>query len=205
MAVFSKYIDLAMQKYDENGLSKTIISRVILCAAICAYTFKTTYPLFGKQFVNKNNVEHTCKNYNRTLYKELNEKIVNATEYEDSKLAEAEKLIIATQLKRQSLHLEPGLNKEFVLQLRKLIKIIVPKVICYESGLLIVHTLCLISRTFLSIYVAALEGAIVKFIVQKDVKQFVIVLLKWFGIAIPATFINSMIRFLESKLSLAFR
>ncbi|XP_053968108.1 ATP-binding cassette sub-family D member 1 isoform X5 [Anastrepha ludens] len=52
---------------------------------------------------------------------------------------------------------------------------------------------------------SALEGAIVKFIVRKDVKQFGIILLKWFGIAIPATFINSMIRFLESKLSLSFR
>ncbi|XP_050339564.1 ATP-binding cassette sub-family D member isoform X3 [Bactrocera neohumeralis] len=205
MAIFSKYIDLAMQKYDENGLSKTTISRVILCAAVCAYTFKTTYPLFGKQFVNKNNVEDAYKNNNRTSYMELNDHIVNTTVNEDSKLAEAEKLIIAKQLKQKSLHIEPGLNEEFVLQLRKLIKIIVPKVLCYESGLLIVHTLCLISRTFLSIYVAALEGAIVKFIVRKDLKRFVIVLLKWFGIAIPATFINSMIRFLESKLSLAFR
>lgn len=205
MVVFSKYIDLAVQKYDELDLSKTTISNLVLGAAICAYTFKITYPLFGKRYVNKKNADHAYKTNNRTLYAELNDEIVNTAEDEDSKLAQAEKLVIANQLKRQASHLEPGLNKEFILQLRKLIKIIIPKVLCYETGLLIVHTLCLISRTFLSIYVAALEGAIVKFIVRKDVKQFIIVLLKWFGIAIPATFINSMIRFLESKLSLAFR
>lgn len=205
MVVFSKYIDLAVQKYDKNGLSKTVISNVILGAAICAYTFKITYPLFGKQYLNKKPNEHTHKNNDCSSYTEFNDEMLNTTEDEDSKLAEAEKLVIAKELKKQASHLEPGLNKEFVLQLRKLIKIVIPKCLCYESGLLIVHTLCLISRTFLSIYVAALEGAIVKFIVRKDVKQFAIVLLKWFGIAIPATFINSMIRFLESKLSLAFR
>lgn len=28
---------------------------------------------------------------------------------------------------------------------------------------------------------------------------------KWFGVAVPATYVNSMIKFLESKLSIAFR
>jgi len=125
---------------------------------------------------------------------------------EDSKLAEAEKLLVAQQLKKKSNNfIEPGLNKEFLKQLKMLAKIMVPQTFCYETGLLSIHTFCLISRTFLSIYVAALEGALVKFIVRKDVKEFALVLLKWFGIAIPATFVNSMIRFLESKLALAFR
>ncbi|XP_053968105.1 ATP-binding cassette sub-family D member 1 isoform X2 [Anastrepha ludens] len=184
MVVLSKYIDLAVQKYDESGLSKTSISNVIIGAAICAYTFKLTYSLI-----------------------DLDEDVsITPTDDEDSKFAEVEKLLVAKQLKRHNnARLEPGLNKEFIQQISKLLKIMIPKCVCYETGLLIVHTLCLISRTFLSIYVAALEGAIVKFIVRKDVKQFGIILLKWFGIAIPATFINSMIRFLESKLSLSFR
>lgn len=116
-------------------------------------------------------------------------------------IAKAEKLLAKTKRKPTNI----GLNKEFVMQLKQLILIMIPNLVCREIGLLSVHTLCLISRTFLSIYVASMEGAIVKYIVRKDIKNFLIMLMKWFGIAIPATFINSMIRYLECKLALAFR
>ncbi|CAH4036643.1 unnamed protein product [Pieris brassicae] len=99
----------------------------------------------------------------------------------------------------------PGLNLEFLRQIVSLAKIMVPGFRSHEVALLSVHTLCLFSRTFLSIYVASLEGSIVKHIVQKDMKAFAALLLQWFGIAVPATFINSMIRYLEGRLALAFR
>ncbi|XP_045507506.1 ATP-binding cassette sub-family D member [Colias croceus] len=99
----------------------------------------------------------------------------------------------------------PGLNLEFLRQLISLAKIMVPGFRSHEVALLTVHTLCLFSRTFLSIYVASLEGSIVKHIVQKDMRAFAALLLQWFGIAVPATFINSMIRYLEGRLALAFR
>ncbi|XP_028044341.1 ATP-binding cassette sub-family D member 2 [Bombyx mandarina] len=99
----------------------------------------------------------------------------------------------------------PGLNLEFLRQLISLARIMVPGFRSHEVALLTAHTLCLFSRTFLSIYVASLEGSIVKHIVQKDMRSFSSLLMQWFGIAIPATFINSMIRYLESRLALAFR
>ncbi|XP_059047224.1 ATP-binding cassette sub-family D member 1 [Achroia grisella] len=99
----------------------------------------------------------------------------------------------------------PGLNLEFLRQLGTLARIMVPGFRSHEVALLSAHTLCLFSRTFLSIYVASLEGSIVRHIVQKDMRRFAALLLQWFGIAIPATFINSMIRYLESRLALAFR
>lgn len=98
-----------------------------------------------------------------------------------------------------------NVNKQFFKQLRTLLRIIIPSIASKEFALLVMHTLSLISRTFLSLYVAKLDGSIVKTIVQKDVKSFGLMLSLWLGIAIPATFVNSLIRFLESQLALAFR
>ena len=70
----------------------------------------------------------------------------------------------------------------------------IPGIWCYEAGLLSLHTLVLVIRTFLSIYVARLEGKMVKHIVKKDVTTFVLLLTTWFGVAVPATFVNSLIR-----------
>lgn len=54
----------------------------------------------------------------------------------------------------------PGLNLEFLKQLISLAKIMVPGFRSHEVALLSAHTMCLFSRTFLSIYVASLEGSI---------------------------------------------
>jgi len=197
MSVLSKYVDRIAEKCEHNGLTKHAFSYALVTSAILALTVKVTIP-YAKS-------GNTQKGKHKGNNGALTPSETDISE-EDSKLAEAEKLLVAQQLKKKSNNfIEPGLNKEFLKQLKMLAKIMVPQTFCYETGLLSIHTFCLISRTFLSIYVAALEGALVKFIVRKDVKEFALVLLKWFGIAIPATFVNSMIRFLESKLALAFR
>ncbi|XP_014244629.1 ATP-binding cassette sub-family D member 2 [Cimex lectularius] len=99
----------------------------------------------------------------------------------------------------------PGFNREFLIELYKLIRLLIPRLWCKEVGLLSVHTLALITRTFMSIYVATMEGQMVKFIVQRDINNFALMLLKWLGVALPATFLNSLIRYLECKIALAFR
>ena len=73
-------------------------------------------------------------------------------------------------------------------------KIVMPTIVGREMATLSALTFFLFARTFLSIYVAHLEGDIVKYVVRRDTYQFLRMLIKWFSIALPATFINSMLR-----------
>lgn len=196
--VISKFAKKSFDKLEELGYSKELVSGGLVSTALLAYCVKLSYPYIKQQLDrSKSTTETKCDN--GLTRNENNNLTMASTEDPEEKI---EKIIIEKKRKRKK---QPGLNLEFILQLKKLIQIMVPRILCEETGLLAVHTTCLISRTFLSIYVAAMEGAIVKYIVRKDVKNFVLMLLKWFGIAIPATFINSMIRYLENKLALAFR
>jgi ATP-binding cassette, subfamily D (ALD), member 2 len=99
----------------------------------------------------------------------------------------------------------PSLNAQFFKEFLYLLKIMFPKLISVQTGLLGLHTMVLIFRTFLSIYVAQLEGSLVKNIVQKDFYQFSKYLLYWLLIALPATTSNSLIKYLETKLDLSLK
>lgn len=61
----------------------------------------------------------------------------------------------------------PGVNLEFFKQMKFLLKLMIPTIWSKQIALLVAHTGTLVARTFLSIYVAKLEGKIVKEIVQK--------------------------------------
>ncbi|ODN05560.1 ATP-binding cassette sub-family D member 2 [Orchesella cincta] len=99
----------------------------------------------------------------------------------------------------------PALNLEFLKQMKFLLKIMIPSVWSKQVGILVLHTGTLIFRTFLSIYVAKLEGKIVGGIVQRNVKKFFSLLGTWLLIAVPACICNSSIRFLEKHLALSLR
>lgn len=99
----------------------------------------------------------------------------------------------------------PAVNVTFLKQLLKLIRISIPSPLSKEFLLLFLHTSALVSRTFLSIYVAKLDGKFVKSIVEGNVPKFIKLIVNWILLAIPATFINSLIRYVECKLALAIR
>lgn len=104
-----------------------------------------------------------------------------------------------------SSQIRKALNRRFFHQLRVLVRILVPRIKSDSFALLILHLSTLITRTFLSIYIAHLDGAIVKSLVQRNARDFIRAISIFIGVAIPASFINSLIRYVESKLSLAFR
>ncbi|RZC41048.1 ATP-binding cassette sub-family D member 2 [Asbolus verrucosus] len=181
--VVSKLLERSEQALNVN---RSVLSGAVVAAALFAYSYKVAYPLI----VRRENVT----NFNNNLVKK-NVQIQNG-------LAKPKHALSKRQRLRNTI---PALNLQFIMQFIKLVRIMIPNLFCAEIGLLSGHTTFLFLRTFLSIYVANLEGAIVKYIVRKEPKNFIKQLMKWFAVAIPATFINSMIKYLESKIALSFR
>lgn len=190
--VISKLLDKTEKTCEALNITipRRYVATSIVAACLLAYSTKVALPMIENLF-NKNNTRQDCVNNNLTT-----------KNYEND--VKKRKTAIITRRERLKNRI-PALNLIFILQFIKLTRIMIPTLICTETLLLSGHTLFLILRTFLSIYVANLEGAIVKYIVRKDPTNFIKQLLKWFGVAIPATFINSMIRYLECRIALSFR
>ncbi|CAG9533326.1 unnamed protein product [Cercopithifilaria johnstoni] len=98
-----------------------------------------------------------------------------------------------------------SMNTKLLYKLHFLLKIIIPRFKCKETLLITLYSVVLLSRTLLSIYVASLEGHLIRTIVEKQSSAFIRYLIKWFLVALPATFVNSMIKFMEGYVAIAFR
>ncbi|KAI1465411.1 ABC transporter transmembrane region 2-domain-containing protein [Daldinia caldariorum] len=100
---------------------------------------------------------------------------------------------------------KPGLNLAFLHQFLSLMSIMIPRWTSKEAGLLISHGAFLMLRTYLSLVVARLDGEIVRDLVEGNGRLFLWGIAKWCGLGAFASYTNSMIKFLESKVSIAFR
>ncbi|OTB19500.1 hypothetical protein K445DRAFT_54079 [Daldinia sp. EC12] len=100
---------------------------------------------------------------------------------------------------------KPGLNLAFLHQFLSLMSIMIPRWTSKEAGLLISHGAFLMLRTYLSLVVARLDGEIVRDLVAGNGRLFLWGIAKWCGLGGFASYTNSMIKFLESKVSIAFR
>ena len=100
---------------------------------------------------------------------------------------------------------KPGLNLAFLHQFLSLLSIVVPRWNSKESALLLGHSLFLVLRTYLSLVVARLDGEIVRDLVAANGRAFVWGIVKWCGVGSLASYTNAMIRFLQAKVSIAFR
>lgn len=85
------------------------------------------------------------------------------------------------------------LNREFFRNLGRLLRICIPSWKSREARLLGSHSVFLILRTLISLYVAELDGRLVSALVRGKGKAFIKGLVWWMIVAVPATFTNSMV------------
>jgi ATP-binding cassette, subfamily D (ALD), peroxisomal long-chain fatty acid import protein len=88
---------------------------------------------------------------------------------------------------------KPGINLAFLHQFLSLWSIMVPRVTSKETGLLFLHTVFLVLRTYLSLVIARLDGVIVRDLVSGNGKGFLKGLLKWVAVGIPGVYSNAMV------------
>ena len=97
------------------------------------------------------------------------------------------------------------LNSEFFRNLWRLLRIVIPGWKSKELRLIISHSLFLIIRTLISLYVAELDGKLVSCLVRGKGKEFFKGIAWWMMVAVPATFTNSMLSYHQCKLALQYR
>ncbi|KAH8835936.1 ABC transporter transmembrane region 2-domain-containing protein [Flagelloscypha sp. PMI_526] len=93
----------------------------------------------------------------------------------------------------------------FYQRLSAILKIVIPGFRSKEALLLVMHSSLLIFRTAISLYVASLDGKIVASLVRARGFEFFMNILRWLLVAIPATWTNSWLSFVQNKLALAYR
>ncbi|CAH1118106.1 unnamed protein product [Phaedon cochleariae] len=184
-SVVSKFLEKGEQTFHAN---RNVISGAVIATALFTYAYKVGYPLID-YLIHKSNKENLTLNNNL---------VSNGMKHQTGSVKKKKSI----GRFRNGI---PNLNLAFILQFIKLLRIMIPNLLSTEIALLGTHTTFLFLRTFLSIYVANLEGTIVKYIVRKEPRNFIRQLGTWFAVAIPATFINSMIKYLESRIALSFR
>ena len=194
MASLSKLLAVTSAR---TGIRSETLSRGICVALVALYGVRVVYPLTVRL------AQSSSKLNSRNDDSKPGSQVVlrQRTRKKDDSSGAASQDWLSQVLQSVLLRFD----KKFFTRLLSLLKIMIPSVRSKEAALLFMHTMSLVSRTFLSIYVARLEGQVVKYIVRRDVAQFGVQLSKWLLVAVPATFINSLIRFLEGKLALAFR
>ncbi|KAJ2162546.1 ATP-binding cassette long-chain fatty acid transporter pxa2 [Coemansia sp. RSA 552] len=97
------------------------------------------------------------------------------------------------------------LDRQFVENMRRLIRIVIPGLRTREFGMLVGHTVLLLFRTFLSVAVASLDGQIVSALVRLRGREFLAGIGRWMGMAVPATLTNSLLGYLQTMLAVRFR
>ena len=88
-----------------------------------------------------------------------------------------------------------GVDKRFLMQFKYILRICIPSLRAPIVGIVVLHTIFLILRTYLTVVIARIDGKIVKDMVAGQGKSFMKTLGIFMMMALPATFTNAMVNF----------
>jgi ATP-binding cassette subfamily D (ALD) long-chain fatty acid import protein len=89
--------------------------------------------------------------------------------------------------------LKVGVDANFFKQLKYILKYCVPRWKSRTVGILALHTIFLVLRTYMTVVVARIDGMLVKELVAGQGHKFLKTLGVFMAMALPATFTNSMV------------
>eukprot|EP01117_Protostelium_nocturnum_P003830 TRINITY_DN15096_c0_g1_i1.p1 TRINITY_DN15096_c0_g1~~TRINITY_DN15096_c0_g1_i1.p1 ORF type:complete len:720 (-),score=275.12 TRINITY_DN15096_c0_g1_i1:65-2224(-) len=98
-----------------------------------------------------------------------------------------------------------AVNAVFFKRLLNILKICVPKFYSKETVYITILTILLVARTILSVMIAEITGANAEAMVSRDWNKFGQGVLRFFLVTIPASAVNSGLKYTTSVLSLLFR
>lgn len=131
-------------------------------------------------------------------------KKVRKEEEKEEKKAEREVLGSAHAIPDKKVKSE--INREFYLKFKRVVKVMFPNGLrSKEFWLLCLHTMFLIMRSVISLYVANLDGKLVSDLVRGKGRAFLWGIVWWMVVSVPATFTNSILSYLQCILALRYR
>lgn len=98
-----------------------------------------------------------------------------------------------------------AIDTVFFHKLIRLLRISFPKLLGLNSLLVVAQALMLVIRTYLSLYIAKMDGRITAALVQGHGKQFLKEIAVWMAIGLPASAVNAAIQYIQRSLALRIR
>lgn len=220
-AFFEKYSTLIRTKLRTTSKNARLVGALVLATSIILagegtrrrWKSKRAEKEQGQKLLRKNSWLHN-KDGSRTIYVPYRDGTSKVVIQETKALTfEAHRRLFLNPPRVSGLgdghvpsaQAKPGLNLAFLHQFLSLLSIMVPRWNSKEAGLLASHGAFLMIRTYMSLVVARLDGEIVRDLVAGNGKHFLWGLVKWCGLGSVASYTNAMIKYLESKVSIAFR
>ncbi|OXB69740.1 UNVERIFIED_CONTAM: hypothetical protein H355_015654, partial [Colinus virginianus] len=96
-------------------------------------------------------------------------------------------------------------SRSYFQKLYRLVRLAFPRLWSYEGGCLVLLVSALVLRTFLSIWIASINGNVVQTIVQRNLGGFIRSLGVLIAYALPAAVVNAAIQLFEKMLALKLR